>query len=47
MIDNIPEFALIPLGAGAALLAIGLFSSMLHLGRPLRAWRAPAGCGAG
>jgi DMSO reductase anchor subunit len=34
------EYALIPLGVGGVLLAIGLLSSMLHLGRPLRAWRA-------
>jgi len=32
--------ALLLLGAGAGLTAAGLLSSMLHLGQPLRAWRA-------
>jgi DMSO reductase anchor subunit len=34
------EIALLPLGAGMLLLAIGLASAFLHLGRPGRAWRA-------
>ena len=34
------EFALIPLGVALALLAVGLSSSVAHLGKPLRAWRA-------
>lgn len=34
------EFAIAPLGLGAVLLAIGLASAFLHLGRPTRAWRA-------
>jgi sulfite dehydrogenase (quinone) subunit SoeC len=34
------EFALIPLGVALALLAIGLSSSVAHLGKPLRSWRA-------
>lgn len=32
--------ALVPLGVGLALVTIGLSSSVFHLGKPLRAWRA-------
>jgi DMSO reductase anchor subunit len=32
--------ALFALAAGGVLVAVGLFSSLLHLGQPLRAWRA-------
>ncbi len=34
------EFALIPLVAALVLVAVGLTSSLWHLGKPLRAWRA-------
>ncbi|PKM09338.1 MAG: DMSO reductase [Gammaproteobacteria bacterium HGW-Gammaproteobacteria-4] len=34
------EFALILFALALALVSIGLFSSLLHLGRPARAWRA-------
>jgi DMSO reductase anchor subunit len=34
------EFAVAPLALGMLLLALGLGSSFLHLGKPLRAWRA-------
>jgi len=35
-----PIVALLALGVGATFAAAGLTSSMLHLGKPLRAWRA-------
>lgn len=34
------EFALVPFGIALALATVGLLCSMLHLGRPGRAWRA-------
>jgi DMSO reductase anchor subunit len=42
MADFLPSrgVALLMLGLGAVLAAVGLLSSLLHLGKPLRAWRA-------
>src|SRR3546814_14286363 len=34
------EFALVLFALALALVSIGLLSSLLHLGRPARAWRA-------
>jgi DMSO reductase anchor subunit len=40
LLPRTPAFGAIGLGLALALISIGLLSSMLHLGRPERAWRA-------
>jgi DMSO reductase anchor subunit len=40
LLPRTPVFGAVGLGLALALISIGLLSSMLHLGRPERAWRA-------
>jgi len=40
LLPRTPTFGAVGLGLALALISIGLLSSMLHLGRPERAWRA-------